>query len=70
MMAYEDKPVDRPDKDGAIRKDGYTYNECIELAMKARDTQFKDSDPMVEKEGFLAVDDLDKLRRRKLVVSN
>lgn len=69
-MAYENAPVDRKDKDGAVRKDGYTYNQCIEIAMKARDTQYKDSDPMVEKEGFLAVDDLDKLRRRKLVVSN
>lgn len=69
-MAYENAPVDRPDKDGAVRRDGYTYNECIAQAMKARDTQYKDSDPMVEKEGFLAVDDLDKLRRRKLVVSN
>ncbi len=69
-MAYENAPVNRSDKAGAIRKDGYTYNECIDIAMKARDTQYKDSDPMVEKEGFLAVDELDKLRRRKLVVSN
>jgi hypothetical protein len=38
--------------------------------MSARNNTLKDTDPMVEKEGFLAVDNLDKLRRRKLVVSN
>jgi hypothetical protein len=69
-MAYENNPINRADKDGAVRKDGSTYNEDIKMSMDARDTQFKDSDPMIEKEGFLGVDNLDKLRRRKLVVSN
>lgn len=68
-MAYENAPVNRADKDGAVRHDG-SYNEETKLAMDARNNQFKDSNPMIEKEGFLAVDNLDKLRRRKLVVSN
>lgn len=65
-MAYEDKPVNRPDKGGAARSERYGYNECIDRAKAARDSQLKDSDPMVEKEGFLGVDDLDKMRRRKI----
>ncbi len=65
-MAYEDAPVKRKDNDGAVRKDGYGYNECIDKAKNARNNQFKDSDPMIEKEGFLGVDDLDKMRRRKI----
>lgn len=65
-MAYENDPVKRIDNDGAIRKDGYGYNECIDRAKSARDNQYKDSDPMVEKEGFLGVDELDKMRRRKI----
>jgi hypothetical protein len=65
-MAYENAPVKRSDNDGAVRKDGYGYNECIDKAKSARNNQFKDTDPMVEKEGFLGVDDLDKMRRRKV----
>lgn len=40
------------------------YNEEIDIAKGARNNQFKDTDPRVEKEGFLGVDDLDRLRRR------
>jgi hypothetical protein len=42
------------------------YDEEIDKAKKARNRQRKDSDPMVVNEGFLGVDDLDKLRRRKV----
>lgn len=65
-MAYDDKPVNREDKSGAVRSEKYGYNECIDRAKNARNSQLKDSDPMVEKEGFLGVDDLDKMRRRKI----
>jgi hypothetical protein len=65
-MAYENAPVNRTDKDGAVRKEEYGYNECIDRAKAARNNQFKDTDPMVEKEGFLGVDDVDKMRRRKV----
>lgn len=65
-MAYDDKPVSRNDKDGAVRSERYGYNECIDRAKSARNSQLKDSDPMVQKEGFLGVDDLDKMRRRKI----
>ncbi len=66
-MAYENEPVNRTDKAGALRKPPYYgYNECIDIAKRARDNQLKDSDPMVEKEGFLGVDDIDRMRRRKI----
>jgi hypothetical protein len=65
-MAYDEKPTSRKDKQGAVRSERYGYNECIDRAKSARNNQLKDSDPMVEKEGFLAVDDLDKMRRRKI----
>jgi hypothetical protein len=42
------------------------YNEEIDKAKVARNNQFKDTDPRVEKEGFLGVDDLDRMRRRKI----
>lgn len=69
-MAYENAPVNRADKDGNPRKTTLDYNKEIAAAMSARNNTLKDTDPMIEKEGFLAVDNLDKLRRRKLVVSN
>lgn len=65
-MAYDDKPVSRADKAGAARSERYGYNECIDDAKSARNSQLKDSDPMVQKEGFLGVDDLDRMRRRKI----
>ena len=65
-MGYENEPVARKDKDGAVRREEYGYNECIDRAKAARNNQFRDSDPMVEKEGFLGVDDIDKRRRRTM----
>ena len=65
-MGYENEPVARNDKDGAVRREEYGYNECIDRAKAARNNQFRDSDPMVEKEGFLGVDDIDKRRRRTM----
>lgn len=65
-MAYEDTPVKRTDSFGSDRKVRPGYNEEIDSAKMARNNQLKDSDPMIEKEGFLGVDDLDKMRRRKI----
>ena len=65
-MAYDEKPMSRQDKDGAVRSERYGYNECIDRAKSARNSQLKDTDPMVQKEGFLGVDDLDKMRSRKV----
>jgi hypothetical protein len=65
-MAYENAPVNRQDKDGADRKVKPGYNEEIDRAKAARDNQLKDTDPMIEKEGFLGIDNLDKMRRRKV----
>ena len=42
------------------------YNDDINKARDARSNQYHDSDPMIEKEGFLGIDDLDRLRRRKI----
>jgi len=56
----------------ADRKESYSkksftdYNRDINRAKMARDSQKNDTNPMFEKEGFLGMDDLDKIRRRKL----
>lgn len=42
------------------------YDADIEKAKRARNSQRNDTNPLVEKEGFLGVDDLDRLRRRKI----
>jgi hypothetical protein len=65
-MAYEEKKIGRNDNDGADRKIRVGYNEQIDRAKNARDSQLSDSDPMIEKDGFLGVDNLDKMRRRKI----
>lgn len=65
-MAYENAPVKRGDSDGSPRTSQTDYNRDIDSAKRARNNQLKDTDPMVEKEGFLGVDDLDKMRRRKV----
>lgn len=41
------------------------YDDDIKRAKNARNSQREDTNPMVEKEGFLGVDDLDKMRRRE-----
>lgn len=42
------------------------YDNDINAAQRARNTQRHDTDPRIEKEGFLGVDDLDRMRRRKI----
>ena len=56
--------TDATNKDTKYHEIG--YNEEIDRAKIARNNQLKDTDPMVEKEGFLGVDDLDRMRRRKI----
>ena len=51
------------DRDNRIHTN---YDDDIEKGKRARNTQFHDSDPMIEKEGFFGMDDLDKMRRRKV----
>jgi hypothetical protein len=65
-MAYENAPIKRNDTSGADRKVRTGYNEEIDRAKSARNSQLTDSDPMIEKDGFLGVDNLDKMRRRKI----
>jgi hypothetical protein len=42
------------------------YNDDINKAKSSRNNQFYDTDPRVEKEGFLGMDDIDRMRRRKI----
>ncbi len=65
-MAYENPPVKRPDNNVQDRTSPTDYNRDIDAAKRARNNQLRDTDPMVEKEGFLGVDDLDRMRRRKI----
>jgi hypothetical protein len=51
------------DRDNRIHTN---YDDDINKAKSARINQYHDTDPMIEKEGFLGVDDLDKMRRRKI----
>lgn len=42
------------------------YNRDIDRAKAARNNQKNDTNPYMQKEGYLGVDDLDKMRRRKV----
>lgn len=52
--------------DGKEKRSNTNYNEEINRAKSSRNNTLKDTDPMVEKEGFLGVDNLDRMRRRKI----
>jgi hypothetical protein len=65
-MAYDDKPMQRFDKAGADRQPHCNYNESIDKAKNAGKNNLSESNPMIEKEGFLGVDDIDRMRRRKI----
>jgi len=58
-----DKERRMTDRDNRVKTD---YDADINKAERARNMQRRDSDPMIQKEGFLGVDDLDRLRRRKI----
>lgn len=42
------------------------YNQDINKAKNSKKNQRSESNPMIEKEGFLGMDDLDKIRRRSI----
>jgi hypothetical protein len=42
------------------------YNDDLRKAEVARNNQRRDTDPMIEKEGFMGIDDLDRMRRREI----
>ncbi len=64
-MAERDfRNTKKPDRDNKVRTD---YDDDIRSARTARNNQYNDTNPMIEKEGFLGVDDLDRIRRRKLI---
>lgn len=54
---------ERGDRDNRVQTD---YDDDINMAERARNSQRRDSDPMIEKEGFLGMDDLDRMRRRHI----
>jgi len=53
-------------KKGEEKKMHSGYNEELDKAKIARNNQKNDTNPMIEKEGFLGIDDIDRLRRRKI----
>lgn len=67
-MANTDVPLINNDIElgGLPRRSQTNYDRDIDAAKRARNNQLKDTDPRVEKEGFLGVDDLDRLRRRHI----
>jgi hypothetical protein len=42
------------------------YDKNINEAERARNNQYKDTAPGIQKEGYLGVDDIDRLRRRHI----
>ncbi len=54
---------ERGDRDNRVKTN---YDDDINKAKSARNNQRRDTDPMIEKEGFLGVDDIDRMRRRKI----
>ena len=67
-MAERDfRDTKKSDRDNRIRTD---YDDDIKSARSARNNQRNDTNPMIEKEGFLGIDDLDRIRRRKLLNDN
>jgi hypothetical protein len=66
-MSKEDRIAFNTDrKTDRTNKIKTNYDDDIDSAKSARNTQYHDTDPRIEKEGFLGVDDLDRLRRRKI----
>jgi len=64
-MGYYDKSVSRTDKSGSVRKVNDGFQEEIDDA-KRSDKEFIRSDVFSEGNGYLGIDNLDRLRRYKL----
>lgn len=54
---------ERGDRDNTVKTN---YDDDINTAERSRNNQRRDTDPMIQKEGFLGVDDLDRMRRRHI----
>jgi hypothetical protein len=63
-MAYEEPKIRRNDTDGEDRPKRYSHDECIENAKKSGN--YERTDAYAEGVGYLGVDDMDRIRRRKL----
>lgn len=64
-MGYYNDPVNRADKSGAKREIHDGFEPEIDKAKDANKYFFR-SDAFAEGDGFMGVDDLDRLRRDKL----
>lgn len=64
-MGYYEEPVNRQDKSGENRKVSDGFEPELDKAKLANKTHFR-SDAFAEGDGFIGVDDLDRLRRDKL----
>jgi hypothetical protein len=65
-MGYYDEPVNRADKAGAKRTEHYeSSDQELDEAKRADQYQMR-TDAFAEGDGYLGVDDLDRLRREKL----
>lgn len=64
-MGYFEKPVNRTDKAGEKREVQGGFQEEIDKA-KLANRDFIRSDAYAEGDGYMGVDDLDRLRREKL----
>ncbi len=64
-MGYYDKPVNRTDKAGSVRKVNDGFQKEIDKA-KLADKDFMPSNASADEIGYMGVDDLDRLRREKL----
>lgn len=57
-------PTAKEDGDRHIYDSGYDFE--LDRVKTARKNQLSDTDPMFQKDGFIGVDDIDRLRREKL----
>lgn len=65
-MSYYEQPISRFDTDGKKRSDHGGFNSEIDRAKEARNSTLKDTDITVDYDGYLGMDNLDKMRRRKI----
>jgi len=63
MTERDFRDTKNPDRNNKITTD---YDNDIMMAGRARNNQYNDTNPMIEKEGFLGIDDLDRIRRKNL----
>jgi hypothetical protein len=64
-MRYYEKPINRADKDGERVTQHESKDKEIEAATKADDYCVR-TDAFAEGDGYLGIDDLDRIRRDRL----